>query len=387
MSQIEEELPELEDDEISRYSRHLILPEVSIEGQQRLKKSKVLIIGTGGLGSPVALYLAAAGVGTIGLVDFDVVDDSNLQRQIIHATRDIGRPKVASATDKIKSINPKVKVVALNIRLTSENAKEIIEDYDIVVDGADNFQTRYLVNDTCVFLGKPYVYGSVFRLEGQASVFNANGGPCYRCLYPEPPPVGLVPSCAEGGILGVLPGIIGCIQANETIKLIVGGGELLVNRLLVFDAWKMKFKELKLAKDVDCPVCGANPRVTELIDYEEFCGLKKPVEEEPIEEISARELKERLDANEKVQIIDIRQPHELALGKVPTTRAIPFGQLVRRQEELDISIDIVIVCKVGIMSAQIIRMLRESGFAGRLLGLQDGITGWARDVDHTMAHY
>jgi len=382
-----DDLPELTDDEVSRYSRHLILPEISIEGQQKLKKSRVLIVGAGGLGSPVAYYLAASGVGTIGLLDFDTVDDSNLQRQILHGTRDIGRPKVASGADKMKAINPKIKIIALNTKLTSANAADIIQDFDVVVDGADNFQTRYLVNDTCVLLGKPYVYGSVFRLEGQVSVFNAYGGPCYRCLYPEPPPVGLVPSCAEGGIISALPGIIGSIQANETLKLLLGGGSPLVGRLLILDSWNMKFKELKIAKDRDCPLCGEHPRVTELIDYEEFCGFKKVTDQEPIEEITAVELKKRLDENVPLQIIDIRQPHELAIGKIPNTKAIPFGQLVRRQEELDSTVAIVIVCKVGILGARAIQLLRESGFKGRLLGLQDGITAWARDVDHTMPKY
>lgn len=382
-----DDLPELTDDEVSRYSRHLILPEISIEGQQKLKKSRVLIVGAGGLGSPVAYYLAASGVGTIGLLDFDTVDDSNLQRQILHGTRDIGRPKVASGADKIKAINPKIKIITFNTKLTSANAADILQDFDVIVDGADNFQTRYLVNDTCVLLGKPYVYGSVFRLEGQVSVFNAYGGPCYRCLYPEPPPVGLVPSCAEGGIISALPGIIGSIQANETLKLLLGGGSPLVGRLLVFDSWNMKFKELKIAKDRDCPLCGENPRVTELIDYEEFCGFKKVTDQEPIEEITAIELKKRLDENIPLQIIDIRQPHELAIGKIPHTKAIPFGQLVRRQEELDSSVDIIIVCKVGILGARAIQLLRESGFKGQLLGLQDGITAWARDVDHSMPRY
>ncbi len=381
-------LPELTQDEITRYSRHLILPEVGVEGQKKLKNSRVLLVGTGGLGAPLAMYLAAAGVGTIGIVDFDVVDESNLQRQIIHGTRDVGRPKIASAKDRIKSINPKIKVVTFDTKLTSQNALKIIKDFDVVADGTDNFPTRYLVNDACVFLGKPNVYGSVFRFEGQVSVFYAEKGACYRCLYPEPPPPGLVPSCAEGGILGVLPGIVGCIQANEVIKLLLGGGEPLINRLLVFDSWKMRFRELKLNKDPNCPVCGQNPIVKELIDYEEFCGLKKlPDQEPPIEEITAVELKKLIDDNVNLQIIDVREPHELAIGKLPNTKAIPFGQIIRRQTELDPSREVVVVCKVGLRSAMAIRALRDSGYPGRLLNLKDGINAWANDVDHNLAKY
>ncbi len=377
---------ELTKDEVTRYSRHLILPEVGVEGQLKLKQSRVLIVGTGGLGAPVAMYLAAAGVGTLGIVDFDYVEESNLQRQVIHGTRDIGRPKTASAKDRIKSINPHIEVVVYDTRLTSENALDIIRDYDVVVDGTDNFQTRYLVNDACVLLGKPNVYGSVFRFEGQASVFYAKEGACYRCLYPEPPPPGLVPSCAEGGILGVLPGIVGCIQASETIKLLIGGAEPLINRLLIFDAWKMKFQELKLAKDPDCPVCGQRPTVTKLIDYEQFCGLKKSTEE-PVSQITAQELKQRLDAGDDIQIIDVRQPHELNIGKLPGTRAIPFGQLVRRMEELDASRDAVIVCRVGVLSAAAVKALREAGYTGNVFNLKDGINAWAREVDSGIPQY
>lgn len=380
-------LPELTKDEITRYSRHLILPEVGVEGQRILKKSRVLLIGTGGLGAPLALYLAAAGVGTLGIVDFDFVDETNLQRQIIHGTRDIGRPKIASAKDRIKSINPKVNVVAFEQRLSSQNALDIIKDFDVVVDGTDNFPTRYLVNDACVLLGKPNVYGSVFRFEGQASVFYAEEGACYRCLYPEPPPAGLVPTCSEGGILGVLPGIVGCIQANETIKLLLGKGETLVNRLLLFDAWKMKFRELKLNKDENCPICGSNPTIKTLIDYEEFCGLKKTEDEEPIEEITAVELKKRFDNNEEVQILDIREPHELAIGKLPGTKAIPFGQIVRRKAELDPARDTIVICKVGQRSQMAIRVLRESGYTGKLMNLKDGMNAWAQEIDPRMAQY
>lgn len=381
-------LPALSNEEITRYSRHLILPEVGIKGQKKLKNSRVLLVGTGGLGAPLAMYLAAAGVGTIGIVDFDFVDETNLQRQIIHGTRDVGRPKIASARDRIKNINPKINVISFETKLTSQNALDIIKDFDVVADGTDNFPTRYLVNDACVLLGKPNVYGSVFRFEGQASVFHAEEGACYRCLYPEPPPPGLVPSCAEGGILGVLPGIIGCIQANETIKLLIGGGEPLINRLLLFDAWKMRFRELKLNKDANCPICGKNPTIRELIDYEDFCGLKPPPEqEEPIEEITALELKKRFDAHADLQIIDIREPHELAIGKLPNTKAIPLGQLARRQSELDPSRDTIVVCKIGTRSVLAIRALRDAGYSGRLLNLKDGINAWASDVDPSIAKY
>ena len=377
----------LTNDEIARYSRHLLLPEIGVEGQKKLKHAKVLIIGTGGLGAPLALYLAAAGVGTIGLVDFDVVEESNLQRQIIHSTRDVGRPKVASAKDRIKGINPLVNVVMHNTMITSQNALDLIADYDIVADGTDNFQTRYLVNDACVFLGKPNVYGSIFQFDGQSSVFGAKDGPCYRCLYPAPPPPGLVPSCAEGGVMGVLPGIIGTIQAAETIKLIVGGAKPLIGRFLVFDAWRMSFRELKLAKDPNCPVCGENPTIRELIDYEQFCGFKKNQESEPIETITAIELKKRLDKGDKVQFIDIREPHERAIVKFPGAVVMPLGQLARRMEELDPAVDAVFLCKIGQRSILGIKTLREAGYKGRLLNLEDGLNAWARDVDNTMPVY
>jgi len=383
----------LTNEEISRYSRHLLLPEIGVEGQVKLKNAKVLIVGTGGLGAPLALYLSAAGVGTIGLVDFDEVDASNLQRQIIHSSKDIGRPKVASAKDRIKGINPFVNVVVHNTMLTSQNAMEIIGDYDIVADGTDNFQTRYLVNDACVFLGKVNIYGSVFQFEGQSSVFGAKDGPCYRCIYPSPPPPGLVPSCAEGGVMGVLPGIIGTIQAAETIKMIVGGSsethgaKPLIGRLLHFDAWRMKFRELNLEKDPNCPVCGKNPSIKELIDYEQFCGLKKDKDSDPIETITAIDLKKRLDAGDKIQFIDIREPHERAIVKFPNAIIMPLGQLVRRMEELDSSLDSVFLCKIGQRSILGIRALREAGYKGRLLNLQDGLNAWARDVDKSMPVY
>ena len=384
---------ELTNEEISRYSRHLLLPEIGVEGQVKLKNAKVLIVGTGGLGAPLALYLSAAGVGTIGLVDFDEVDASNLQRQIIHSSKDIGRPKVASAKDRIKGINPFVNVVVHNTMLTSKNAMEIIGEYDIVADGTDNFQTRYLVNDACVFLGKVNIYGSVFQFEGQSSVFcasreaHAKDGPCYRCIYPSPPPPGLVPSCAEGGVMGVLPGIIGTIQAAETIKMIVGGAKPLIGRLLHFDAWRMKFRELNLEKDPNCPVCGKNPSIKELIDYEQFCGLKKDSDSTPIETITAIDLKKRLDAGDKIQFIDIREPHERAIVKFPNAIIMPLGQLVRRMEELDTNIDSVFLCKIGQRSILGIRALRDAGYKGRLLNLQDGLNAWARDVDNSMPVY
>ena len=377
----------LTNDEIARYSRHLLLPEIGVEGQVKLKNAKVLIVGTGGLGTPLALYLSAAGVGTIGLVDFDVVDESNLQRQIIHSTRDVGRPKVASAKDRIKGVNPLVNVIMHNTKISSDNALDIIANYDIVADGTDNFQTRYLINDACVFLGKPNVYGSVFQFDGQASVFSAKDGPCFRCLYPSPPPPGLVPSCAEGGVMGVLPGIIGTIQAAETIKLIVGGAKPLIGRFLVFDAWRMSFRELKLTKDPNCPVCGENPSIRELIDYEQFCGLNKEQDGEPIETITAIDLKRRLDNGERVQFIDIREPHERAIVKFPGAVVMPLGQLARRMDELDSAVDAVFLCKIGQRSILGIRALREAGYKGRLLNLQDGLNAWARDVDNTMPVY
>ncbi|MEI7267223.1 molybdopterin-synthase adenylyltransferase MoeB [Pectobacterium versatile] len=380
-------LTELSHAEIARYSRHLLLAEVGLEGQQRLKSARVLLIGTGGLGAPVALYLAAAGVGTIGIVDFDFVEVSNLQRQIIHSTKDIDRPKVASAKDKIRAINPDIEVVTYNTQLSSKNALDIIRDYDLVVDGTDNYPTRYLINDACVLLGKPNVYGSIFQFEGQASVFYANAGPCYRCLYPTPPPPGLVPSCAEGGVVGVLPGIIGTIQAAEAIKLIVGGSESLVGRLLLFDVWEMKQRELKLEKDANCPVCGEHPTIHALIDYEEFCGLKPNEEEVPIESVTARELKAWLDAEKPLQLIDIREPHERAIVKFPDAKVIPLGQIVRRIDEFDPAVDAVFLCKIGQRSLFAIRALQRAGYTGRVLNLKDGINAWAQDVDTRLPQY
>ena len=378
------DLPELSNDEIGRYARHLILPEIGVAGQRKLKSARVLIVGAGGLGAPLGMYLAAAGVGTLGIVDFDTVEASNLQRQIIHGTRDVSRPKTASARDRLRDINPHVNVVAYETRLTSANALEIIREYDIVVDGSDNFPTRYLVNDACILLGKPNVYGSVFRFEGQASVFGAPLGPCYRCLYPEPPPPGLVPSCAEGGVLGVLPGIIGTIQASETIKLIVGGGESLVNRLLLFDAWTMRFREVKLRKNPDCPMCGVHPTIRGPIDYEAFCGIRPPAPRPPsnqLEELTAVELKRRIDLGQDLQLIDVREPHEYAFAKIPNGTLIPLGQLENRMSELDPSRETVVYCRSGIRSAHAIRQLRQAGFAGRLVNLKGGILAWSRDVD------
>ncbi len=381
------DLPELTKDEYARYSRHLILPEVGLEGQKKLKAARVLMIGTGGLGSPLGLYLAAAGIGTIGLVDFDVVDESNLQRQIIHGTKDVGRPKIESAQDRLKDINPNVKIEAHETRLTSENAIELFKDFDVVVDGTDNFPTRYLVNDACVLTGKTNVYGSIFRFEGQATVFDATRGACYRCLYPEPPPPGLVPSCAEGGVLGVLPGIVGTIQANEVIKVILGAEGILLNRLLLFDAWKMKFRELKLKKNPDCPICGTNPTITELIDYEEFCGLNLPNDAPVLEEITAAELSELIKNDKEVQIIDVREPFEVEIAEIPHTKLIPLGEVVKRAKEIDQSRTAIIHCKAGGRSAKAIQALQESGYKGKLLNFKGGITAWSDEVDSSVPKY
>ncbi len=387
----ESSLPELSKEEIARYSRHLILPEVGLEGQRKLKNARVLMIGAGGLGSPLGLYLAAAGIGTIGIVDMDVVDESNLQRQIIHGTKDIGRAKIASAKDRLEDINPNTKIEAFETQLTSENALELFKDFDVIVDGTDNFPTRYLVNDAAVLTGKPNVYGSIFRFEGQASVFWAEKGACYRCLYPEPPPPGLVPSCAEGGVLGVLPGIVGSIQANETIKVILGAEGILLNRLLLFDAWQMTFRQVKLRKNPDCPVCGTNPTVTELIDYQEFCGLPNAdaVEEkdESLEEISATELKKRLDSGEDLQLIDVREPHEYEIAKIPNTKLIPLGDVVKRRDEIDETRTTVVNCKGGVRSAKAIKQLQEGGFTGNLINLKGGIGAWSDEVDASVPKY
>jgi molybdopterin/thiamine biosynthesis adenylyltransferase/rhodanese-related sulfurtransferase/molybdopterin converting factor small subunit len=384
-----DDLPTLETSEYTRYSRHLILPEVGLEGQRKLKAAKVLMIGTGGLGSPLGLYLAAAGVGTLGIVDFDVVDESNLQRQIIHGTKDVGRPKIESARDRLLDINPNTKINAYETRLTGENALELFKEYDVIVDGTDNFPTRYLVNDACVLTGKPNVYGSIFRFEGQASVFWAERGACYRCLYPEPPPPGLVPSCAEGGVLGVLPGIVGSIQANEAIKVILGAEGILLNRLLLFDAWKMSFREVKLRKDKNCPICGDNPTIKELIDYEEFCGLKTPVteEENKLEEITATELNSRLNSGEDIQLIDVREPFEYEIAQIPNTKLIPLAQIVGRASEIDPSRTAVVHCKGGVRSAKAIEALKQNGFSGKLINLKGGISAWSDEVDASVPKY
>jgi adenylyltransferase/sulfurtransferase len=381
-------LPTLDASEYARYSRHLILPEVGLEGQRKIKAAKVLMIGTGGLGSPLGLYLAAAGVGTLGIVDFDVVDESNLQRQIIHGTKDIGRPKIESARDRLQDINPNTKINAYEFALTSENALELFKDYDVIVDGTDNFPTRYLVNDACVLTGKPNVYGSIFRFEGQASVFWAEKGACYRCLYPEPPPPGLVPSCAEGGVLGVLPGIVGTIQANEVLKVILGAEGILLNRLLLFDAWKMSFREVKLRKDKNCPICGDNPTIKELIDYEAFCGLKEPVAETAaLEEITATELNKLLNGGVDLQLIDVREPHEYEIAQIPNTKLIPLAQVVGRASEIDPARTTIVNCKGGVRSAKAIEALKSNGFTGKLINLKGGITAWSDEVDQTVPKY
>ena len=380
---------ELSKEEIERYSRHLLIPEVAVSGQKRLKQAKVLCVGTGGLGSPLAMYLAAAGVGRLGLVDFDVVDATNLQRQILHGTRDIGSSKVQSAKETLSEINPNVRVDLHDTALSSENALEIFEPYDIVVDGTDNFPTRYLVNDACVLSGKPNVYGSIFRFEGQASVFWAQKGPCYRCLYPEPPPPGLVPSCAEGGVLGILPGIIGVIQATETVKLILGQGDSLIGRLLLFDALSMKFRELKLRRDPGCPICGENPTVDQLIDYEQFCGIGVGLEDEASDsesDIAPRDLKEWLDRGEEIFILDVREPHEFEICQIPGSTLIPIGQLQSRVGELDRDSHIVAHCRSGVRSAKAVKLLREAGFPS-VENLAGGILAWSDDVDPRVPKY
>ena len=384
---IEPNTATLTNDEILRYSRHLIMPEVGMTGQQKLKAAKVLCIGAGGLGSPLALYLTAAGVGTLGLVDFDIVDYTNLQRQIIHSTDDVGRKKLDSAADSLKAINPYLNLQMFDMKLTSANALELFREFDIVADGTDNFPTRYLVNDACVLTGRPNVYGSIFRFEGQASVFATEAGPCYRCLYPEPPPPGLVPSCAEGGVLGILPGLVGVIQATETIKLILGQGDLLAGRLLLVDALGMKFRELKLRKNPECPVCGTHRTITQLIDYEEFCGIRG--QEEPagndVPAISAEELKKKLDAKDDVFILDVREPHEYQICNLKGY-LIPVGDLPKRVNELDSSREIVAHCKVGGRSAKAVNFLRRSGFK-KVYNLTGGINAWAEKVDPTMPKY
>ncbi len=380
---------QLSKDEILRYSRHLIMPEVGMEGQLKLKRAKVLCIGAGGLGSPLALYLGAAGVGKLGLVDFDVVDFTNLQRQVIHGTSDVGRTKLQSARDTLQEINPNVEIETFETRLSSENALDIFRDYDTVADGTDNFPTRYLVNDACVLLGKPNVYASIFRFEGQASIFYAEQGPCYRCLYPEPPPPGLVPSCAEGGMLGVLPGIMGCIQAMETVKLILGRGEPLIGRLLLFDALGMKFRELKLRKNPDCPICGTHRTITKLIDYEQFCGIRGE-EHVPVQtgipEITPAEVKKKIDAHEPFVLIDVREPHEYQICRIPGSKLIPLGEVPKRMSELDSADEIVVHCKSGMRSAKAVDLLMKSGFR-KIHNLKGGILAWSDQVDPSVPKY
>ena len=378
----------LSNEEVLRYSRHLILPDVGIDGQRKLKAGRILLIGAGGLGSPLALYLAAAGVGTLGLVDFDVVDVSNLQRQVLHGTKDVGRPKLESARERIHDVNPHVHVEPYETRLTSENALDIIRDYDVVIDGTDNFATRYLTNDACVLLGKPNVYGSIFRFEGQASVFALEEGPCYRCLFPEPPPPGLVPSCAEGGVLGVLPGLVGTIQATEGIKLILGVGEPLVGRLLLIDALSMRFRTVKLRKDPNCPACGTH-EIKELIDYDQFWGVAPEVtvaKTNEIPEITPTELAERIRRGDDIDLIDVREPHELNIARIPNVRLIPLGTLAEQLPSLDSSREAVVICRTGARSGRAVQQLRAAGFR-KVWNLAGGVHRWADEVDPSLPKY
>ena len=380
---------ELNNDEVARYSRHLIMPEVGMNGQLKLKSASVLCIGAGGLGSPVAMYLGAAGVGRIGIVDFDVVDYSNLQRQVIHGTPDVGRSKLDSARDRLNAINPEVTVETHDVALSSENALELLANYDVIVDGTDNFPTRYLVNDACVILGKPNVYGSIFRFEGQASVFATKDGPCYRCLYPEPPPPGLVPSCAEGGVLGILPGVVGTIQATEAVKLIIGVGEPLINRFMIYDALRMKFRELKLRKDPGCPVCGETPTVTELIDYEQFCGVIGAVTEDASSEAldtTVKDLKTRIDGKDEVLVLDVREPQEFQICRIPGSTLIPLNDLPQRLAELEGYKDMVVHCKSGVRSAKAVKLLHEAGFSDAK-NLRGGILAWIDEIDPSLPKY
>ncbi len=382
------ELPELDNDEVLRYSRHLIIPEVGLEGQRRLKGSRVLLVGAGGLGSPLGLYLAAAGVGHIGLVDFDLVDLTNLHRQVIHGTKDLGRPKLDSARDRITDVNPHVHVETYDTRLTSENALEIVRGYDAVIDGTDNFPTRYLVNDACVLSGIPNVYGSIFRFEGQVSVFATESGPCYRCLFREPPPPGLVPSCAEGGVLGVLPGLVGMLQATEALKLLLGIGQPLIGRLLLVDALRAHFRTLKLRRDPECPACGTH-ELKELIDYEEFCGIRKAAAEaraNAVPEITPADLAERVARGEEIDLIDVREPHEWDIARIPGARLIPLGTFAEAIPELDRSREIVVHCKGGSRSAKAVRQLLDAGFV-HVHNLAGGITRWSDEVDPEVAKY
>jgi adenylyltransferase/sulfurtransferase len=388
---VEPAAADLTNDEVRRYSRHLIMPEVGVEGQRKLKAARVLCVGAGGLGSPAALYLAAAGVGTLGLIDFDTVDFSNLQRQILFSTDDVGRPKLRAASDRLQGLNPNIRVVRHETMLNSSNALEIFKDYDIIVDGADNFPTRYLVNDACVLLGKPNVYGSIFRFDGQISIFATKNGPCYRCLYPEPPPPGLVPSCAEGGVLGVLPGVVGTIQATEAIKLILGAGEPLIGRLLLFDALQMKFRTLKLQKDRECPVCGEHPTVTKLIDYEQFCGITpatRAADKGDVDaafETNVEDLKAHLDKGD-VWLLDVREPREFEIARIPGSTLIPLGELPKRLSEVPTDKDVIVHCKSGVRSAKAVNLLREHGYT-RVKNLKGGILDWIAKIDPSLSAY
>lgn len=386
MSQTHQHSSSLANEEITRYSRHLILPEVGMSGQLKLKSARVLLVGAGGLGAPVAMYLAAAGVGSLGIVDDDVVDSTNLHRQIIHSVDSVGSAKVQSARKRLGEINPHVQVITYQTHLNSENAREIISEYDVVIDGTDNFPTRYLINDACVFMGKPMIYGSIYRFEGQASVFDARQGPCYRCLYPEPPPPEMVPSCAEGGVLGVLPGIIGTIQATEAIKLIVGKGEPLLGRLLLLNALQMSFRELRLRKNPDCPVCGKNPTITDFIDYQGFCGIEPRQTGEMDDEITVVELKAKLDAGESIRVIDVRESLEYDLCRLPEAELIPLGQLPEQVNRLSTAETIVLYCHVGVRSWQAMMFLKKMGFT-RVKNLRGGIDAWAREIDPDMPVY
>ena len=383
------EAEDLTRDEVQRYSRHLIMPEVGLEGQRKLKAARVLCVGAGGLGAPASMYLAAAGVGTLGLVDFDVVDASNLHRQIIYGTPDVGKRKLDASRERLEAMNTGVKVITHELALTSKNALEVLKDYDVILDGTDNFQTRYLVNDACVLLGKPNAYGSIFRFDGQASVFAVKGGPCYRCLYPEPPPPGLVPSCAEGGVLGVLPGIIGIIQATEAIKLILGAGQPLIGRLLLYDALQMRFRELKLRRDPDCPICGDHPSIHALIDYDQFCGVV-PAHAQPaatgIPETTVEELKSELDRGDDVYVLDVREPNEYQICRIDGSTLIPLGEVASRTAELDRDRDIVVLCKMGGRSAKAVALLQERGFT-RVRNLKGGILAWIDRVDPSQSKY
>jgi adenylyltransferase/sulfurtransferase len=380
------ELPPLSQQEVLRYSRHLIIPEVGLEGQRRLKDARVLMVGAGGLGSPIGLYLAAAGVGTLGIVEFDVVDETNLQRQLLHGTKDVGRKKLDSARDRLRDANPHVQVIPHEARLTSENALEIIRQYDVVVDGTDNFATRYLTNDACVLLGKPNVYGSIFRFEGQSTIFCAKDGPCYRCLYPEPPPPGMVPSCAEGGVLGILPGLVGVVQATETVKLIAGIGEPLVGRLLLVDALSMQFRTVKLRKDPKCPACGTR-ELEQLIDYEQFCGIRgQPDETEGVPAIAAKELQARLARKDAFDLIDVREPHEWDICRIPGARLAPLSSFAAALGSFDSARDVVLYCRTGVRSAKALKQLQAAGFR-RVWNLTGGIHAWADEVDPSVPKY